>query len=430
MTAALPAILKVCLISPYPPQESGMAEYANMLVDAFHASAFQRRLQVHVISEINEQYPKSRMLLYPPDKNFVLERVYPDKMPYSIFNFLRIFKAITKDKPHVAHFYWPGCYGGFMAGFTGEPLLVLFALLRLLSIRVLVTMQSVWFPYFAEKAVLERTKSGIVAKVAKAYFFVFLFTLCHLANRILIGVIKEGSMVTKRFAKCYKISNSRIGEEPFGCFETEGTDLKIVHKIKRRLKITGKKVVLCFGFIRPDKGFEYPIMALPEIIKEDQNVMLIIVGKPKSGRDIKYLSMLKSLVRELKLERHVIFDTRFISREEIIDYYSIADVVLLPYTENVGFSGALNTAVSLGVPVIATSVGEQMPHLGELAKLIPPRDVKALKDALNEMLSSPAFRDAIRTKLLSHARNYSWSRIAEKFLNLYGSMLATSQTQQ
>lgn len=428
MHVALPTILKVYLISPYPPQEKGVAEYANMFVDALHNSPFQQRLQVHVISETTRKLRKGRKLLYPPEPRFVLERTYPDRLPYSTLNFLRIFKAVWRDKPHIVHFYWPGGYGGFLAGFIGEPLLLLFALLRLFSIQVLVTMHSIWTPKFAEKAALEKTANKFLAKAIKPYFFFFMFIFCHLANRILIGVIKERVAATRQFADFYKIPYNKIGEEPFGCLKMEEKGPAAVRKFKRKLGIVNRKAIVCFGFVRPDKGFEYAIQALPEVVKRDPSVLLIIAGRAKAKRDINYLLRLKSLVRELKLEDYVVFDTRFIPREEVMDYYSVAEVLLLPYTQHVGFSGPLNLAISLGVPVIATSVGEQMPGLGELIKLVPPKDVKAMRDTLNEMLSSTAFRDGVRAKLLSHARRYAWSRVAERFVSLYTSMLTTGKT--
>lgn len=419
MKISLPRVLKICLMSPYAPQDKGITEYVQMFVDALHRSPFKRQLKLRVISEITEKCPKGRTLLYPPEENFVLERVHTDKWPYSNLSLPKIFRAILEDKPHVAHFYWPGGYGGFMSDFTGELLPIHFLLLRLLSIRVLLTLHVVWFPQYAEKEAFERTRSRIVAKAVRAYFFVFMFMLCHLANMVRITVIGEEMGIVRRFADCYKIRNSRIAQEPVGCLEIGRRDTKDVRKVKRKLNLLGKKVILCFGFIRPYKGFEYAIRALAEIVKIDQKVALIIAGKATSAKYTAYLTELKNLVKELNLEDHVIFDNRFIPTEEIIDYYSIAEVVLQPYTEQVGASGPLYTAISLGVPAITTSVGERLPGLAGLIKLVPPRDVEALKDALNEMLSDKNLRDEYRKKLLSHATRYGWSKTAQRHVQTY-----------
>jgi len=423
MRVTWPRTLKVCLITPYPPQEKGAAEYAHMFIDALHHSSVQPRLQVRIISEVDEKCPKGKMLLYPPEKNFVLERDYSEDWPYSNLSFLRIFKAIVNDKPHVAHFYWPGTCGGFLGDFTGETLLILFALLRLFSVKILLTMHTMWLPSFAEQEAFKIVNSRIVAKAVKAYFFVFMFTLCHLANKVLIGVVREHSAMTKRFAESYKIPSYRIGEEPAGCLELKRRDFDSIQKIKRRLNLAGKRVVLCFGFIRPDKGLEYAIKALGEIVESDKNVTLIIAGIPLSGKDRLYLIKMMELVKEVDLDDHVIFDNRFIPMEEVIDYYSIADVLLLPYTEHVGFSGPLNIAISLGVPTIATSVGEQMPGLADLIKLITPKDVRALKEALKEMLPDANLREKIRAKLISHATKYSCSKNAKRIFDTYLSIL-------
>jgi len=427
LDAALPRVLKVCLVTPYPPQEKGAAEYAKMFVDALHRSAFQQRLRMRIISEVTEKCPRSRTMLYPSEENFILERVYSDKSPYKNISFLKVFKGVIEDKPHIVHIYWPGDYGGLL-GFLGEPFLILFALLRLLSVRVVVSIHAMprWFPKFMEKEALRRTGSKILAKAVKAYFFIFMFIFCHLANRILIGVVREGSPITRRFAECYRIQEGKIGEEPHGCLEIKpDRDTKIVQKIRRRLNIFEKKVVLCFGFIRRGKGFEYAIRALAETIKLDRDIVLLIAGKGESERERSYLAGLKGLVKELNLEGHVVFDSRFIPREEVIGYFSMAEVLLLPYSaEPVGFSGPLNLAISLGVPVIATSASEQMPGLEELVKLVPPRDVEALKDALSEVLSSEILRDEFKAKLLSHATRYGWPKIARRVIEAYMCLLA------
>jgi glycosyltransferase involved in cell wall biosynthesis len=420
MKVAFPAILKVCLMTPYAPQQKGVTEYARMVVEALRRSPYKQRLRLRVISEITKHCPKSRTLLYPPEENFVLERVHTEEWPYSNLSFLKISRAILEDKPHIAHFYWPGGYGGFLSDFTGELLLILFTLLRLLSIRVVLTLHVVWFPEFAEKEVLERTKSRILAKVVKAYFYVFMFTLCHLANMILITVVGEETGIIKEFADCYKIRNDRIDEEPYRYVEMRRRrDSRDVRKIKRKLNLAGKKIIVSFGFIRRYKGFEYGIEAVAEIVRNDQNVALIIAGNTTSAEDMNYLIELKKLVKELNLEKEVIFDTRFIPREEVIDYFSVAEVVLQPYTEQIGASGPLNMAISLGVPAIASSVGERLPSLARLIKLVPPRDVEALKTALNEILSDKNLRAKFRVKLLSHAKRYGWSKIADRLVQVY-----------
>lgn len=423
MEGASSKVLRVCLVTPYPPQQKGAAEYANMVVEALHGSPFQRRLELHIISEITEKCPRGQMLLYSPQENFVLKRVYPDKFPWNNFSFLGIFRAVLKVRPHVVHFYWPGGYGGFLGDFTGETLLILFVLLRLLSIKILVTMHAVWLPRFAEQEAFKRVNSRIVAKAVKAYFFTFMFIFCHLVNKILIGVVREQSATTRRFARSYRMPNGRVGEEPAGCLEIERRDFGSIREIKRKLNLAGKKVVLCFGFIRSDKGLEYAVEALSETVKSDQNVSLVIAGRAKSGEDRLYLSKLKELVKELGLEGYVVFDNRFIPLGEVIDYYSIAEVLVLPYIEHVGFSGPLNMAISLGVPVIATRVGEQMPGLTELVRLVPPRDVEALRDALNEVLSDAVLRDKMRMRLLSHVSKYSWPNVAKRLFRAYVSLV-------
>src|SRR5205823_482195 len=48
---------------------------------------------------------------------------------------------------------------------------------------------------------------------------------------------------------------------------------------KDEFSVAGKQVLLTFGLLSPNKGIEYVLRALPEIIREFPNVVYIVLGQ-------------------------------------------------------------------------------------------------------------------------------------------------------
>ena len=47
---------------------------------------------------------------------------------------------------------------------------------------------------------------------------------------------------------------------------------------KDQFAVEGKHVVLTFGLLSPNKGIEYALHALPEVIREFPNLVYIVLG--------------------------------------------------------------------------------------------------------------------------------------------------------
>ena len=95
-------------------------------------------------------------------------------------------------------------------------------------------------------------------------------------------------------------------------------------------------------------------------------------------------------------------------------YFRAADVLVMPY-RHISQSGVLYLALSLGVAVVATSVGA-LPEVlrdGESALLVPPESPADLARALARALAD----DGLRSRLVAGGRevaeHHSWPAIAE-----------------
>jgi glycosyltransferase involved in cell wall biosynthesis len=185
--------------------------------------------------------------------------------------------------------------------------------------------------------------------------------------------------------------------------------------------LEGRKVVLCFGLVRPYKGVDVLIEAFASSPPE---ALLLVVGRALVSTD-----PLRRQASELGIADRVRFVSRFVADEELAALFRRADLVVLPYRE-IEQSGVLFTALAFGAPTIASAVGGFV-EVGErhgALRLVPPADPVALGDALGELLSD----DAARAGLSEAARRaaagpYSWDTVAERTEELYERLAENSR---
>jgi glycosyltransferase involved in cell wall biosynthesis len=164
-----------------------------------------------------------------------------------------------------------------------------------------------------------------------------------------------------------------------------------------------KNVLLFFGYIRPYKGLEYLIKAMPGILINHPDTALLVVGEFWSKDKPKY----ESLVRKFKLENSVKFIDKYVPNEEVGKYFSISDIVVCPYISATQ-SGIVQMAYAFDKPVIATKVGG-IPDVVEPALsgyLVNPKSSKGIVKAVDNFYERP-----IDHKSLASTKNkFSWAQ--------------------
>jgi glycosyltransferase involved in cell wall biosynthesis len=252
-----------------------------------------------------------------------------------------------------------------------------------------------------------------------AYFSIFTKIFTYLVDKVLILTTVEKSPITKLYVDSYGLPINKIGEELHGCkFNPISLIEEKVAKVK--LGLEGYKVILSFGFIRRDKGFEYLIDAYSQISKE--NYLLVIAGSPKSRDDEDYLDYLIKFSESLGIRDRVIFKSKYLTDDELKDYIDAADIIVLPYLRNVGASGPLHYALSRGKLVVVTNVG-YMSSMKDIIVVVQPKDSNGLADAIIKLLEDGEFAEKIRSCELEYAKAHDWSRIINHNLNVYKSIV-------
>ena len=107
-----------------------------------------------------------------------------------------------------------------------------------------------------------------------------------------------------------------------------------VVKEKTKMGFNDKIIVSSFGLITSNKGYEYVIDALPEVIKKFPNILYLIIGQThpilRKQEGEKYRNFLEKKVKKLGLQKNVKFYNKFLTLGEIIKYLKTTDIYISP----------------------------------------------------------------------------------------------------
>jgi glycosyltransferase involved in cell wall biosynthesis len=196
----------------------------------------------------------------------------------------------------------------------------------------------------------------------------------------------------------------------------EGLDHDLFRPVPDR--IVEPPYVLFVGSEHPRKNVAGLLRAFAGLKRDPRfgSLRLVKVGAAGSG-EAPFRRPTLALVRELGLERDVLF-TEEVPDEDLPAYYSGAACLVLPsFYEGFGFPPV--EAMACGCPVVVSTAGALPEIVGPAALRVPPHDVDGLAAAMRTLLTDAAVRDRLRTAGLERARAFSWDRAAAETLRVY-----------
>ena len=194
---------------------------------------------------------------------------------------------------------------------------------------------------------------------------------------------------------------------------------------KDKFGVEGKKVLLTFGLLSPNKGIENVLQALPAVINKHPDVAYIILGAThphilKLHGDA-YRIMLQQLVRKLDIGEHVIFQNRFVELKELCEFLGIADIYVTPYLEEAQItSGTLAYAMGTGKAIISTPYWYATEMLAEgRGRIVPFHNPDAMAEQIIDLLDNDVERHAMRKKAYIFTRDAVWKEVSRKYLQVF-----------
>ena len=194
---------------------------------------------------------------------------------------------------------------------------------------------------------------------------------------------------------------------------------------RRRLGLsTSSRLIVSVGNVRHVKGHELLIKAFVDVRERIGNAELVIIGSLKD--EPRYVKSIRTLIHHHGLENCVKL-IGAVAPNEVASWLRAADVFALA-SHREGCCNALLEAITCGVPVVVTDVGDNRQYVSspEHGSLVPANDVVKLGQALVELLCRQ--RDHTRdskTHLLP-----PWNDVAASVLQCFSTRIATNHLPQ
>ena len=194
---------------------------------------------------------------------------------------------------------------------------------------------------------------------------------------------------------------------------------------KEQFGVGGKKVLLTFGLLSPNKGIEHVLNALPDVLAEFPDLVYIVLGATHPHelrtRGESYRLSLEAIARKNGLENNVIFHNRFVELKELTEFIGAADLYITPYLDEAQItSGTLAYAFGAGKAVISTPYW----HAAELLKdergvLVPFADPRAIAREVSGLLRDETRRNAMSDNAYRLGRDMVWSNTAGLYMRSF-----------
>jgi D-inositol-3-phosphate glycosyltransferase len=181
-------------------------------------------------------------------------------------------------------------------------------------------------------------------------------------------------------------------------------------------------LVLFVGRLQPLKGLDTLLRAMHLVRQQYPTLQTLIVGgglDTDDPHEAAELERLRALAAHLDLMPHLAF-IKAQSQETLVQYYTAADVFVLP-SHYESFGMVALEAMACGTPVVASQVGGLTSTIvhERTGLLAPVGDWQAFARAISRVLASPTLRDMWGYASVQRAQTYAWPRVVERNVQLY-----------
>ncbi len=372
-----PRPLRIAVIGNHLPRQCGIATFTTDLCDAIAGEYGAAQLLVVAVND-------------GPSSNSYPERVRFEISEGDIESYRAaadFLNASNVDLVCLQHEY--GIFGGKSGSYITE-------LLKHLKMPVVTTLHTVLRePNLDQQVVMHK----IAVRSER------LIVMSHYSSRILQEV--------------FRVPIEKIDLIPHGIPDLPFEQPEIY---KEAFSCEGKSILLTFGLLSPNKGFESVIQAMPSILASHSNAVYMIAGAThphvRAREGDRYRLELQALAKKLGVERQILFVNRFVSPREMASLVGSADIYITPYChKEQAVSGTLAYAMGAGKAIISTPYW----HAAELLDqgrgvLVPFENPAAIATATIALLANDEVRQAMRERAYLYARPMIWTRVAQSYM--------------
>lgn len=355
----------------------------------------------------------------PRNKALAFKSVEPVWTPSFLFPVQIVGRAL-KDRPALVHLQHEiNMYGGPSTAILFPVLLLL---LRVARMKTVVTVHSVVSTDEIDEEFMRTFSwrpSWILVRAVRLFFSILYRSIGWLAARVIV----HSQYMARLLERDYRVPARKIVSIPIGVpAANPRAGSQSEYAGAWAAPLSGKKLVLYFGYIIRRKGLEYLIEAFQSLVPDFPDHALVLAGGELDYQS-DYARNLRLDVKARGLDGSIVF-TSFIPAAEIENLFAASEFVVLPYAYSISSSLPLSFAMEYGKPVIATRLGtlEEEIDDGRTGFLVAPRDAAALARAMRQLMSDESLRCRLGEGAREKGRQRSWLTVAEQTMQVYRSV--------
>lgn len=201
---------------------------------------------------------------------------------------------------------------------------------------------------------------------------------------------------------------------PHPLFDTYGQRVERT-KASERLGLNPElSYVMFFGYVRDYKGLDLLLdaWALLKAEGKTEGKKLLVVGEVY-GSDAKYLEQ----IERLGLREDVIMHTEFVPDDRVAEWFSVADMVALPY-KSATQSGVTQVAYAFDVPMVVTNVGGLAEMVeDDVVGVLAQVSARSVADAIAKVYEGDNLA-RYREGVVRNKARFSWAATADRIEEL------------
>ncbi len=380
--------MRIAFISTYPPMPCGIAEYTWYLVREL--KRLDRDIDITIFCDKN-----AKNGIFKDDGILVVPSFIPRNSVVELLEKMRTYGPY--DIVHIQHEY-------SIFPVDLDEFIIILKYLRKMDItkRIIATMHNVYH-------------------ISKGREFIeYQIRFVDVLDKVIVH------SVTQLYELIFQgISPSKIVLIPHGTPECSDIDRDKALELLNLENLKDKFIVFLPGFLRWDKGVDIVLKITKLVGALKKDIVFVLAGIPQES-DNEYIQ--RSL-EEVLSNDNIVYIPKYLSRHEMALLIKASDLVVLPYRDHIGHlgvSGVLHMAIACRKPVVCSYT----PRLVECNMLAP--EISIPIDSHNELAklivdiaeNYDSYIEKLK-KLWSYAEETSWSRIAQKHLELYRELIAS-----
>jgi glycosyltransferase involved in cell wall biosynthesis len=176
--------------------------------------------------------------------------------------------------------------------------------------------------------------------------------------------------------------------------------------------------LLYAGGLKRVKGYDIALKAFARVAGSHPELKLVIMGIDQLRSEY------EALLSSLNLNNRVIY-LKWCDRPTTANLFCHATIYLCPFHRS-PFSNANLEALAAGVPIIATAVEGNLEQIenGVEGFLVPPKDVDAMAEKIELILSDADMHRNLARNALRRSRQFEWQKMVDRYERCYHNVLA------